>query len=120
MKRWILSTCVLALTAAPAAAMDVRLESYRNPNNTEGIRNAHHVYLDGTKSGLMAYNAWMKQHGGQPMFCIPDDLALTTERTEEIMLRSADKRAAKGGMLVAFLLLTGLQDTFPCEKTGGR
>jgi hypothetical protein len=120
MNRWILSACFLAFTAAPAAAIDVRLDSYRNPKNTEGLRNAHHVYLDGAKSGLMAYNAWMKSHGGQPAFCMPHDLALTTEQTEEIMLKSADKRAARGEMLVAFLLLTGPQDTFPCDKTGNR
>jgi hypothetical protein len=120
MNKWILSACFLALTASPVAAIDVRLDSYRNPRNTEGLRNAHHVYLDGAKSGLMAYNAWLKQHGGQPMFCMPDTLALTTEQTEEIMLKSADKRAAKGEMLVALLLLSGLQDAFPCEKTGSR
>ena len=50
------------------------------------------------------------------LFCMPDNLALSTEQTEEIMLKSADKRAAKGDMAVASLLLWGLQDTFPCEK----
>ena len=120
MNRWILSACFLAFTAAPAAAIDVRLDSYRNPKNTEGLRNAHHLYLDGAKSGLMAYNAWMKSHGGQPAFCMPHDLALTTEQTEEIMLKSADKRAAKGDMPVSLLLLGGLQDTYPCEKTDSR
>jgi hypothetical protein len=119
MNKWIVSACFWSLAAAPAAAMDVRLDSYRNPNNTEGLRNAHHVYLDGAKSGLMAYNAWMKRHG-QPVFCMPGDLALTTEQTEDIMLKSADKRAAKGDVPVALLLLSGLQDTFPCEKTDSR
>jgi hypothetical protein len=120
MNKWILSACFLALTAAPAAAIDVRLDSYRNSKNTEGLRNAHHLYLDGAKSGLMAYNAWMKNHGGQPAFCMPGNLALTTEQTEDIMLKSADKRAAKGETPVSLLLLSGLQDTYPCEKTDSR
>lgn len=90
-----------------------------NPKN-EAFRNFNQLYLDGVKGGLMAYNAWMKSHGGQPAFCMPENLAMTTDQTEHIMLRSADKRAAKGDMLVALLLLWGLQDTFPCEKIGSR
>ena len=114
MKTWILSACVLALTAAPAAAVDIRLDSYRNPRN-ETARIFNHMYLDGAKGGLMAYNAWLARHG-QPSFCMPNDLALSTEQTEEIMLKSADKRSAKGDWLVSSLLLWGLQDTYPCEK----
>src|SRR3954451_15694915 len=109
MNRWILSACFSALTAAPVAASDVRLDSYRNPKS-EGLSNAYRLYLDGVKSGLMAYNAWMKNHGGQPAFCMPGNLAMTTEQTEDLMLKSADKRAAKGDMLIALLLMSGLQD----------
>jgi hypothetical protein len=119
MNKWILSACFLALTAAPVAASDVRLDSYRNPGN-EAFRNFNQVYLDGVRAGLLSYNAWIKSRGGQPAFCMPADLAMTTEQTEDIMLRSADKRAAKGDMLIAILLLSGLQDTFPCEKAGSR
>ena len=120
MNRWILSACFLALTAVPVAASDVRLDSYRNPKNTEGLRNAYHLYLDGVRGGLMASNAWMRSRGGQLAFCMPENLAMTTEQTEDIMLKSADKRAAKGDMPVASLLLWGLQDTFPCEKNDSR
>jgi hypothetical protein len=116
MNKWILSACVLALTAAPVAASDVRLDSYRNPK-TEGLRNAQQLFLDGIKSGLMAYNAWTKSHGGQPAFCMPNDLAMTIEQAEDIMLRRADKTSAKGDMLVSVLLLSGLRDTFPCENS---
>jgi len=115
MTKWIVSACYLALAAAPAAAADVRLDSYRNPKN-ENFRIFNHMYLDGVRGGMMAYNAWLTHHGGQPSFCMPGNLALTTEQTEEIMLKSADKRGAKGDMLVASLLLWGMQDTFPCEK----
>jgi len=119
MIKWILSACFLALTAAPVAAGDVRLDSYRNPKN-ETVRNFYQFYLDGVRGGLMASNAWIRSRGGQLTFCMPGNLAMTTEQTEDIMLKSADKRAAKGDMLIALLLLWGLQDTFPCEKTGSQ
>ena len=119
MNKWVSSACFLALTAAPVAAADVRLDSYRNPKN-EAFRNFNQLYLDGVRSGLIAYNARIKSLGGQPAFCMPGNLAMTTEQTEDIMLKSADKRAAKGDTLIALLLLSGLQDTFPCDKNGGR
>ena len=119
MNKWISSTCFLALTAAPVAAADVRLDSYRNSKN-EAFRNFNRLYLDGVRSGLIAYNARIKSLGGQPAFCMPGNLAMTTDQTEDIMLKSADKRAAKGDTLIAHLLLSGLQDTFPCEKNGSQ
>ncbi|TWB87515.1 hypothetical protein FBZ93_12176 [Bradyrhizobium macuxiense] len=123
MNKWILSAWILAIAAAPAAAADIRLDSYRNPKG-ENYRIFNYMYLDGARGGMMASNAWLKRHGGQMLFCMPGDLALTTEQTEEIMLKSAEKRAAKGDVAIASLLLWGMQDTYPCEKpasekTGG-
>jgi hypothetical protein len=119
MNKWILSAWVLVLAATPVAAADVRLDNYRNPKN-ENFRIFNHMYLDGVKGGLMASNAWIRSRGGEMAFCMPPDLALSTEQAEEIMLKSADKRAAKGDWLVASLLLWGLRDTFPCDNTGSR
>ena len=119
MNKWMLPAYFLALVAGPAAAGDVRLDSFRHPEN-QRMREFNLLYLDGVKSGLMAYNARTKSHGGQPAFCMPGNLALTPELTEEIMLRSADKRSAKGDMLISILLLSGLQDTYPCEKADSR
>jgi hypothetical protein len=118
MTRWIVPACMLALMATPVAAADVRLDNYRNPSS-ENFRMFNRMYLDGANGGLMASNAWIRSHGGQMAFCMPHDLVLTIEQAEEIMLKAADKRAAKGDWLVASLLLWGLQDTFPCEKSGG-
>jgi hypothetical protein len=118
MTRWIMSAWLLALMATPVAAADVRLDSWRNPKN-ENFRIFNRMYLDGVKGGLMASNAWIRSRGGEMAFCMPPDLALSTEQAEEIMLKSADKRAAKGDWLVASLPLWGLRDTYPCDKSGG-
>ena len=118
MTRWIMSACALALMATPVAAADVRLDNYRHPQS-ENFRIFNRMYLDGVKGGLMASNAWIRSRGGEMAFCMPPDLALSTEQAEEIMLKAADKRAAKGDWPVASLLLWGLRDTWPCEKTGG-
>jgi hypothetical protein len=86
MNKWIMSACVLMLTAAPVAAADVRLDSWRNPKN-ENFRIFNRMYLDGVKGGLMASNAWIRSRGGEMAFCMPPDLALSTEQAEEIMLK---------------------------------
>jgi hypothetical protein len=114
-----MSMFLFVLVAAPAAAADVRLDQYRHPENQK-MREFQMVFLDGVKSGLMAYNARVHTHGGEEAFCMPDDLLLTTERAEEIMLQRADKVSAKGDIPVSLLLLAGLRDTFPCEKAKGR
>jgi len=119
MNRRILSVSLLALVAGPAVAADVRLDSYRHPQN-ERFREFNQLYLDGVRAGLMSYNARLKTHGGQLAFCMPDNLVLTADKSEEIMLRSAEKRSAKGDMLVSILLLSGLTDEFPCDKSAGR
>jgi hypothetical protein len=119
MNKWILPACFIALTATPAAASDVRLDSYRNPRN-ENFRTYNRLYLDGAKSGFMAYNAWLSRYGGQPAFCVPSDLAMTGEQAEDIMFKHAEKTSAKGDMLVSILLLNGLKDAFPCEKSDSR
>ena len=118
MKRRILSVSLLALVAGPSVAADVRLDSYRHPQNR--FREFNQLYLDGARAGLMAYNARLKTHGDQLAFCMPHNLVLTADKSEEIMLRSADKRSAKGDMLVSILLLSGLTDEFPCEKSANR
>ena len=116
MYKWISSACLLAFIAQPAAAADVRLDSYRNPQN-QRTREFGQLYLDGVRSGLMAYNSLVQHHGGEPAFCMPGELVLSTVETERVMLRAAEKRSAKGDMLVSILLLSGLRDTFPCEKS---
>ena len=117
MNRWIVAACFLAFTLVPAAAGDVRLDSYRHPEK-EVNRFYNQTYLEGAKGGLMAFNAWARRHGG-PAFCMPPDLALTAEQAEEIMLKAADKRQAKGDVPISALLFWGMQDAFPCDKTGG-
>lgn len=119
MSKWMLSMFLFVLAAAPAAAADVRLDPYRHPENQK-MREFYLMFLDGVKSGLMAYNARVHAHGGEQAFCMPDDLLLTTERAEEIMLQKADKVSAKGDTPISILLLAGLRDTFPCDKAKDR
>ncbi len=53
MSKWIAGVLAGALVATPAAAADVRLESYRNPKS-ENFRIFNQMYLDGVRGGMMA------------------------------------------------------------------
>lgn len=118
MNMQILSVWLLALTAVPDGAPVMRLEPWRHPDN-EAMRVMGRMYLDGAFSGLMAANVRAPRHGGVAAFCMPGDLALTTTQLEEIVYKAADKRSAKGDTPVSMLLLSGLVDTYPCEKSEG-
>lgn len=119
MRKWLLSAGLLVLTAGRLAAADVRLGAYRAAE-TDGMRELYATYLDGVKGGLMSANAWLKSHGQQPVFCPPEHLPITTEQLDAIMLSSAKRRVGKDETLVALLLMSGLQDTYPCGKVGSR
>jgi hypothetical protein len=111
--RAIGSAAFLIVSASPLYAADIRLEGYRNPKN-ENFRILNQLYLDGVRGGLLSYSSWLKSRGGPPAFCSPQDVPMTTEVTEEIMLKSAARRSAKGDTPISSLLLWGLQDTYPC------
>lgn len=114
--RIVISAAIVCASAFPSCAADVRLQAYRIPKN-ETFRIFNQLYLDGVRGGLLSYSAWIKSRGGQPAFCPPQDVAMTTEATEGIMLKSAARRSAKGDIPVSSLFSWGMQDTYPCPAS---
>jgi hypothetical protein len=43
------------------------------------------------KQGLLAFDAELAVEGRQRLFCLPQNLALTVEQAEDIMMREANK-----------------------------
>ena len=56
------------------------------------------------------------RRGQQPLFCLPDNLALTVGQAEDIMMRQAQKMTDPDQLPIGRLLVEGLKDTFPCDK----
>jgi hypothetical protein len=113
MKGIFIATLAVVLCASNGNA-HIPLKKYRDYPN---YRDAYRLYLNGVKEGLLAFNTKIESDGKDPYFCLPNKLALTTDKAEDIMLRTANKRRLRDDTPVASVLLYGLIDTFPCRRS---
>jgi hypothetical protein len=97
-----------------AKPQEVRIDQYRHPKTKE-FHELDRLYLGGIKSGLTWYNAYLISEHQKPAFCLPDNLALTNEQAEDILLRWAKKNRPPDDFPISLALLYGLQETFPCR-----
>ena len=73
-------------------------------------------YLDGVREGIIELNVVLEEKRQQPLFCLPDKLALTVGQAEDIMMRQAEKITDPDQLPIGLLLAQGLQNTFPCDE----
>jgi hypothetical protein len=109
---------IIAFALYPISANSIELtwKSYNHPEN-DTFRKFNSIWIDGLKSGLITFNVTLLHEGLSPMFCLPTNLALTVEQTEDILRRAAKKvQTVPDDMPVSIILLGGLKDTFPCSK----
>jgi hypothetical protein len=108
---------VVALTLvslSSSADAGVTLRDYKVAKN-ENEKTLLKMYLAGVRDGLVYLNAELEIEGRQRLFCMPDNLVLTFEQAEDIMMRKAEKTAYSDDFNISFLLKDGLKDTFPCQ-----
>jgi hypothetical protein len=94
----------LTLASSTASAQTVRLDQYQHPS-TPQFKVFNSLYLAGVRDGLIAYS--VRQGPKDRLFCLPPTMVLTTEQTEEIMLRFAEKRRLPGNTWIGVPLLGG-------------
>jgi hypothetical protein len=103
--------------ASSANAATVRLKSYTAPaDEKQRILNA--VYLEGIKDGLIVLNVALARNGGAPLFCLPPNVVLTGDQSDDILMREARRVPVPDDMAIGIVLLAGLRKTFPCEAQG--
>jgi hypothetical protein len=109
----IVAVMLVGLSASANARGVVLLGDYKAVQN-ENERKTLKIYLSGVIDGISALQAEERSHGKQTSFCIPQNMTLTVEQAEDIMMR----RATPGGpddIPIATYLVAGLKDTFPCQ-----
>jgi hypothetical protein len=97
-----------------ANAMTVIFKDYKAANNDE--RAFYLLYLDGVREGIIELNVVLEEKRQQPLFCLPEKLALTVGQAEDIMMRQAEKITDPDQLPIGLLLAQGLQNTFPCDE----
>jgi len=71
-----------------ANAMTVIFKDYKAANNDE--KAFYLLYLDGVREGIIELNEVLAKRQ-QPLFCLPEKLALTVGQAEDIMMRQGDR-----------------------------
>jgi Rap1a immunity proteins len=97
-----------------ANAMTVIFKDYKAANNDE--KAFYLLYLDGVREGIIELNVVLEEKRQQPLFCLPEKLALTVGQPKDIMMRQAEKITDPDQLPIGLLLAQGLQNTFPCDE----
>jgi Rap1a immunity proteins len=109
----VIALILFGLTLS-ASAMTVIFKDYKAANNDE--RAFYLLYLDGVREGIIELNVVLEEKRQQPLFCLPEKLALTVGQAEDIMMRQAEKITDPEQLPIGLLLAQGLQNTFPCDE----
>ena len=109
----IIALMLFGLTSS-ANAMTVIFKDYKAANNDE--KAFYYLYLDGVREGIVELNVVLKKNRQQPLFCLPEKLALTVGQAEDIIMRQAEKVVDPDQLPIGLLLAEGLKDTFPCDE----
>ncbi len=113
--RRALRAVMLAALPLPILAATVTVETYRHPPN-ELNRGLNRYFLAGVGEGFTAYNEYLLSEKREAAFCTPQNLALTPDQIEDILLRYVEKRPDKLDKFpVSTVLLFALRATFPCK-----
>jgi Rap1a immunity proteins len=113
--RIVIGLILFCLTLSNANAASILMRTYKSPID-KADKALLKVYFDGVKEGIVMLNVMLQLEGRQPLFCQPENLALTVEQAEEILMRKAKKMANPDKVPVSIILIQGLQDTFPCDE----
>jgi hypothetical protein len=108
----VIALIVFGLTSS-VNAMTVIFKDYKAATNDE--KAFYLLYLDGVREGIIELNVVLVNRQ-QPLFCLPEKLALTVGQAEDIMMRHAEKVADPDQLPIGLLLAEGLKDTFPRDE----
>jgi hypothetical protein len=112
MLRCLFVAALLTLASGTASAQTVRLNEYQHPSDPK-FKEFNHIYLKGVVDGFIAYSV---ADAKNRFFCVPPELALTTEQAEQIMLRYAEKKQLPGTVPIGVPLFFGFREAFPCAQ----
>src|SRR6516165_10789564 len=104
MIRGMIVAVMLVGLSSSADAMSLIFKNYKAAKN-EDEKALMKLYLDGVREGVSIFDAELAVEGRQPLFCMPNNLALTVEQAEDIMMREAEKNTDPDNVPVSLLLV---------------
>ena len=101
----VIALILFGLTSS-ANAMTVTFKDYKKAANSDQ-KAFYLLYLDGVREGIIELNVVLEEKRQQPLFCLPERLALTVGQAEDIVMRQAEKITDPDQFPSGFLLTRG-------------
>ena len=73
------------------------------------------LYVVGLLGGIGAANAYLVSRGNPPLYCQPENLAITANQAGDIIERYVKKIPGNKNTSMDTVLLHALIDVFPCK-----
>jgi len=102
----VIALILFGLTSS-ANTMTVTFKDYKAAANKDE-KAFYLLYLDGVREGIIELNVVLEEKRQQPLFCLPDKLALTVGQAEDIVMRQAEKITDPDQLPIGLLLAQGL------------
>lgn len=111
----ILSLYLLVISSPAIAAMT--LETYEQKYKSRDNSNFK-MYISGVGSGYEYMNLYLVVNKMPPVYCVPDNLALTADNYLSILDKTIEqsREHVSPNVKIELILLQGLMQTFPCKK----
>ena len=123
MRKLVTMLAFLLVTAGVSEALSLQEYIKRSKSEDKNQRQAMNIYVLGLGEGLFWANIGMKEKHNVSLFCLPKNLPLAPSHYSKILNEAIDKyketesiKTAQNDDVLGLLLLTGLEEHFPCGK----
>jgi hypothetical protein len=108
---------LVGFCAAPAhAEMEARTLIDNYEKTSAENRWVLELLVASAENGLGWANAALKDKKSEPLYCVPDKLALTGHQLIDILKRHVSEKPSDGSLPYALVLLSSLREAFPCVR----
>src|SRR5215469_10717208 len=111
----VIALILFSLTSS-ASAMTVIFKDYKAAANKDE-KAFYLLYLDGVREGIIELNVVLEEKRQQPLFCLPEKLALTVGQAEDIMMRQAEKITDPDQLPIGLFSQKVCKIRFPATKS---
>lgn len=110
---------VAVLSASPCSA-DVTLKAYLDLRDSPRSRETLRTYFTGVGRGIFWSNTVLNVRGAQPLFCMPEKLALDEGVIQSVLDQEirgpSEGRTYKADTAVELILVSAFISRFPCSQ----
>ena len=108
-----IGAATLCMVVAAEGRSEITVKQFREIKSETVFK----TYIDGVGRGFLWANAYLNHDGKSPLYCQSGTLALNADNYIQLLMGYINKEehAVKDDAVVEMLLLSALQEAFPCR-----